>query len=137
LKAVLFPLGERAHALQAKAAKKVGAEKAKKAETEKAKKPEKAKAATDAEAKPAKKAKQAEQSQAAAEKATEAEMKFAVASGLAAVFGALNLNEDVRVPCLARTVQWFQELGVRLARAVAPHADERSTRRTHSTRRTI
>jgi hypothetical protein len=113
LKAVLFPLGERTHALQAKAAKKVGAEKAQKAETEKAKKPEKAKAATDAEAKPAKKAKQAEQSQAAAETATEAEMKFAVASGLAAVFGALNLNVDVRVRCLARTVQWFQELGVR------------------------
>jgi 23S rRNA maturation mini-RNase III len=113
LKAVLFPLGERAHALQAKAAKKVGAEKAKKAETEKAKKPEKAKAATEAEAKPAKKAKQAEQSQAAAEKAKQAEMSFAAASGLAAVFGALNLNEDVRVRCLARTVQWFQELGVR------------------------
>jgi hypothetical protein len=36
-----------------------------------------------------------------------------VASGLAAVFGALNLNEDKRVQCLARTVQWFQELGVR------------------------
>ncbi len=51
-------------------------------------------------------AKQAEQSQAAAE-------NFAVASGLAVVFGALNLNEDVRVKCLARTVQWFQELGVR------------------------
>jgi 23S rRNA maturation mini-RNase III len=108
LKAVLFPLGERAHALQTKAAKKV-----EKAETEKAKKPEKAKAATEAEPKPAKKAKQAEQSQAAAEKAKQAEMSFAAASGLAAVFGALNLNEDVRVRCLARTVQWFQELGVR------------------------
>ncbi len=100
------------NALQAKAAKKVGAEKTKKAETGKAKKPEKAKAATDAEEKPAKKAKQAE-CQAAVEKAAEAEMNFAVASGLAAVFGALNLNEDVRVRCLARTVQWFQELGVR------------------------
>ena len=127
MKAALFPLSERAHALQPKAAKKVGAEKATKAETEKAKKPEKAKAATEAEEKPAKKAKQAEQSQAAAEKATDAEMNFAVSSGLAAVFGALNLNEDVRVQCLARTVQWFQELGVRLiARAVAPHAVERT-----------
>ncbi len=60
-------------------------------------------------------AKQAEQCQAAADKAkaTEAEIKFAAASGLAAVFGALNLNEDKRVRCLARTVQWFQELGVR------------------------
>jgi hypothetical protein len=53
------------------------------------------KAATEAaEAKPTKKAnlKQAdsEQCQAAAERATEAEVKFAVASGLAAVFGALN-----------------------------------------------
>ncbi len=54
-------------------------------------------------------AKQAELSQ-AAQAAAE---NFAVASGLAAVFGALNLNEDVRVRCLARTVQWFQELGVR------------------------
>ena len=71
-------------------------------------------------------AKQAEQSQAAAGSAKDAAEKFAAASGLAAVFGALNLNEDVRVQCLARTVQWFQELGVRLvARAVAPHADER------------
>ncbi len=104
----------------------MGAEKAKKAETEKAKKPEKAKAATEAEAKPAKKAKQAEQCQAAAETAKQAEMSFAAASGLAAIFGALNLNEDVRVRCLARTVQWFQELGVRLARAAPPHADERS-----------
>ena len=108
----------------------MGAEKAKKAETEKAKKPEKSKAAAEAEAKPAKKAKQAEvaeQSQAAAEKAKEAVENFAAASGLAAVFGALNLNEDVRVQCLARTVQWFQELGVRLiARAVAPHAVERT-----------
>jgi hypothetical protein len=60
-------------------------------------------------------AKQAEQSQAPAEKAkaTDAAENFAAASGLAAVFGALNLNEDVRVKCLARTVQWFQELGVR------------------------
>jgi hypothetical protein len=58
-------------------------------------------------------AKQAEQSQAAAEKVTDAAENFAAASGLAAVFGALNLNEDVRVKCLARTVQWFQELGVR------------------------
>ncbi len=100
----------------------MGAEKAKKAETEKAKKPEKSKAAAEANAKPAKKAKQAEvaeQSQAAAE-------KFAVASGLAAVFGALNLNEDVRVQCLARTVQWFQELGVRLAGAATPLAVERT-----------
>ncbi len=63
-------------------------------------------------------AKQAEQSQAAAAKAAAAKAadaaeNFAEASGLAAVFGALNLNEDVRVKCLARTVQWFQELGVR------------------------
>jgi hypothetical protein len=58
-------------------------------------------------------AKLAEQSQAAAEKATDAAENFAAASGLAAVFGALNLNEDVRVRCLARTVQWFQEIGVR------------------------
>ena len=75
----------------------------------------------------AQQAQHAEQSQAAAEKAKDAAEHFAAASGLAAVFGALNLNEDVRVQCLARTVQWFQELGVRLiiARAVAPHADER------------
>ena len=58
-------------------------------------------------------AKQAQQCQAAAETAKQAEMSFAEASGLAAVFGALNLNEDKRVQCLARTVQWFQELGVR------------------------
>ena len=58
-------------------------------------------------------AEQAQQCQAAAETAKQAEMSFAAASGLAAVFGALNLNEDVRVRCLARTVQWFQELGVR------------------------
>ena len=108
----------------------MGAEKAKKAETEKAKKPEKSKAAAEAEAKPAKKAKQAEvaeQSQAAAGSAKQAVENFAAASGLAAVFGALNLNEDVRVQCLARTVQWFQELGVRLiARAATPLADERT-----------
>jgi 23S rRNA maturation mini-RNase III len=58
-------------------------------------------------------AKQAQQCQAAAETAKQAEISFAEASGLAAVFGALNLNEDKRVQCLARTVQWFQELGVR------------------------
>jgi hypothetical protein len=68
----IFPRSERTHALQAKAAKKVGVEKAKKAVTEKAKKPEKAKAAAEVEAKPAKKAKQAEAAepcQAAAAKA--------------------------------------------------------------------
>ena len=38
---------------------------------------------------------------------------FATTSGLAVVFGALNLSEDVHEQCLARTVQWFQDVGVR------------------------
>ena len=38
---------------------------------------------------------------------------FATTSGLAAVFGALNLSVDVHEQCLARTVQWFQAIGVR------------------------
>ena len=38
---------------------------------------------------------------------------FATTSGLAAVFGALNLSVDVHEQCLARTVQWFQDVGVR------------------------
>ena len=52
---------------------------------------------------------------------------FATTSGLAAVFGALNLSVDVHEQCLARTVQWFQDVGVRSRNTLtAPCNDGRS-----------
>ncbi len=52
---------------------------------------------------------------------------FAATSGLAAVFSALNLSEDVHKQCLARTVQWFQDVGVRSRNTqTAPCNDGRS-----------
>ena len=47
------------------------------------------------------------------EKADVAAQNFAATSGLAAVFGTLNLSMDVHEQCLARTVQWFEAIGVR------------------------
>jgi hypothetical protein len=45
----------------------------------------------------------------------ESMQSFVVSSGLAAVFGALNLKADVCTKCLAHAVQWFEKLGVRRA----------------------
>jgi hypothetical protein len=48
-----------------------------------------------------------------AERADVAAQNFAATSGLTEVFCALNLSADVHEQCLARTVQWFQDVGVR------------------------
>ena len=47
------------------------------------------------------------------ERADVAAQNFAATSGLTEVFCALNLSADVHEQCLARTVQWFQDVGVR------------------------
>ena len=62
---------------------------------------------------PAKRLKKDHTAKAEEEKADVAAQNFAATSGLAVVFSALNLDTGMHEQCLARTVQWFQDVGVR------------------------
>jgi hypothetical protein len=61
----------------------------------------------------AKRLKQDHTPKGAVKKADVAAQNFAATSGLAVVFSALNLDTGMHEQCLARTVQWFQDVGVR------------------------